>query len=164
MFKYLCRRGFVMRGDVKVVSAKCVIDYSHPKEFMTVIDSNVSLTNIIKSEEPLEALLQTLNMCKLRTLSYYVSSNKLTPYINSMSMTSNAEFDLKRFYGKVNEPIRYTFLNIDINIELNKEKNLNDITTKEKLSENIEAFGHRCPVYGMLLPAQIPTNLKINYI
>lgn len=164
MFKYLCRRNFVMRGDIKVVSAKCVIDYSHPKEFKTVIDSNTSLTNIIKSEEPLEALLQTLNMCKLRTLSYYVNSNKLTPFIKSITMTSNAEFDLKRFYGKVNEPIRYTFLNIDIDIELNKEKNLSEVTTKENLSENIEKFGHKCPVYGMLVPAQIPTTLKINYI
>ncbi len=163
MLKYLSKKMFsVVKGDIKFLHSSVTLDVASQKELINHIDEKTNF-NHIHTGDPLEGLLQVLAFCKLRTMQYNLTKLKLLPYIKKINVQCDAQFDLRIFFGTIDDPIRYKQLDIKIDVEMDKNKKLDD-HTPEEFTSVIEKAAHRCPVYGMLSKAGIPETFKINLI
>ena len=97
--------------------------------------------NEIRSTEPLESILQALNICKLKTLLYYFKLNKQFD-LNEMTINTNGEFDMGRFLGSTPGPIKFSYVNLQVDVLVNSTLIPNKIDLIE--------YSNKCPVYNMI--------------
>lgn len=161
MQRYLARRFFVVKGTTKYSHAKVGINFAKPQHLENTLEDG-TVVPFIKTEDPLEGQIVVLAFCKLRTLQFYVQSNKLNTTINRIDIDIKSEFDLNIFYGRSQDPARYKFLDVVLNVEINKDAKLP--VGEEEFKKTIETVAHKCPVNQMLSHAGIPKTVKVNLI
>jgi len=150
-----------MQGDIKKFACSAFFDFSKPKEFITRPDPKTEILNMIKADNPLESVLQTLNLCELKTITDNVNRKGIAKHYKSLTVSSTSDYDLKRWFGKVSDPNQFTFINVVIDIKLNDKI---EGTTKEELQKAVETYSHVCPVYVMLASGTMPVNMKYNLL
>jgi len=147
-------------GSIKHIDIKTNVCFDTNHMVFTVLDHHeeTHIENEVRTKDPLEALIFSLNLCKVRTFEFHTKKQKVDKYIQSITFDTLAKYDGRCFTGLSTAPNRYQEINMDINVLLKKDVPL-DIP-EEEFKKKLLVISEACPVYNMLKLAGCPFNLK----
>ena len=109
----------------------------------------------VKLNKPFNSLLAALGGCTIHTITQQADLKNIP--IESITVESNASYDVARFYKEIEG--NNTFEKIDININLKTSEK-----DKDKLNSMILEAEKRCPVNQTLRLAGIKINTNTKYL
>lgn len=159
--RYLFKKNFsFFQGSIKKINLKTNICFKTSNMATTVVDGDETkvIENEVRSKDPMESVIFSLNLCKVKTFEFHTKKRNIDKFIGCITFHTLAEFDGKTFTGVSKAPNRYTKIEMNIEVRI-KEEEKSKVDLKDIEKQCIE-ISHQCPVYFMLHSAGCPIDLK----
>ena len=162
MLKSLTRKYFsTIKGDIKYLHCNATINFKDAKNIVQTMDNNATFDHI-HSVDPIEGSIQSVSFCKLRTLQYHLKKENVYSHINKITIDMKSEFDVRHFFGTIEGPVKFNFLDYVLNVELDKSNPIK--VSEEEFKKIIHKSANKCPMYIMIMNNGIPGKADINLI
>lgn len=160
----LTRHFSIFKGAIKNIDITTKVCMKTNHMVSTVIDhlETNHVDNEVRSKDPLESVIFSLNLCKVRTFEFHTKKQQIDKYINSLTFKTLAKFDGRTFTGVSDAPKRFTDIDIEVDVDLDKEVKFD--LDKEEFVKKCEEISEMCPVYWMLTKAGCPAKVRFNLI
>eukprot|EP00340_Litonotus_pictus_P001663 CAMPEP_0170516044 /NCGR_PEP_ID=MMETSP0209-20121228/2394_1 /TAXON_ID=665100 ORGANISM="Litonotus pictus, Strain P1" /NCGR_SAMPLE_ID=MMETSP0209 /ASSEMBLY_ACC=CAM_ASM_000301 /LENGTH=166 /DNA_ID=CAMNT_0010800809 /DNA_START=1 /DNA_END=501 /DNA_ORIENTATION=- len=154
----------IFKGRMKHLNIKSMYCFKKDQMITNIIDEDVNkhIEDEVKSQDPIEAVIFSLNLCKVKTFQFHLKKMNIVKHVECVSFHTYAQFDGRRFTGELND--HRTFEKIDMDLQIKIRENTPIEISKEEFISKCEEISNFCPVYYTLKAAGIPIKLNFELI